>query len=401
MLLLLDLLEHPVFSGFHLENSTDCLYNQVATTALLQWERTPQEMMSFMAQDFVLSTITVDQPPEDVWPRIRMLIQRRVAAIAIKSRYPVPAEIIREADTCGVAVFTFPAEVYVEDVIYAICGTLDSRSLNLTHAKKILALIPDDVAAQSNILCASAFNPYFFRNFCCCMCRPVSADRKTQHEQLLRIWRAYTRKAGSFHAADVVHSSVFLEEGIIVILTFKDPALCTEKVLLKLLDTMDISGDAWTYGRSRTFIDADEALGTAVLECLYHAIGQSNLPAAKRPATSAGTRGLLPAFAFHPQTNLYFSEFYPVITNYDAAHNTNLLQTLRDYFENGMDISTTARIQCQHANTIRYRMEKIRSLLEIPNSPDGNCQLYVFYQLLRAREQLSDIKKHGVLTEYS
>ena len=61
---------------------------------------------------------------------------------------------------------------------------------------------------------------------------------------------------------------------------------------------------------------------------------------------------------------------------YEARHNVELLQTIAVYLELNGNIVQTAAQMNTHANTIRFRINKARSLLGLENEP------YIFIEQL-------------------
>jgi PucR family transcriptional regulator, purine catabolism regulatory protein len=50
---------------------------------------------------------------------------------------------------------------------------------------------------------------------------------------------------------------------------------------------------------------------------------------------------------------------------YDAAHNTDLVHTLRSYFRCNGNVIRTAEVLFLHRNSVLYRLQRIEDLLEV------------------------------------
>lgn len=61
------------------------------------------------------------------------------------------------------------------------------------------------------------------------------------------------------------------------------------------------------------------------------------------------------------------------LLSYDKRNSTELLKTAEVYIENDGDLKKTAQYMFQHENTIRYRISKIKSILEMDNK---NIEFY-------------------------
>jgi len=68
-----------------------------------------------------------------------------------------------------------------------------------------------------------------------------------------------------------------------------------------------------------------------------------------------------------PSTNMkkFLKKYISPLKKHDSEHNTQLLETLKTYFISGNSIKETAANMFLHYNTILYRMEKIKKVLNI------------------------------------
>ncbi len=60
----------------------------------------------------------------------------------------------------------------------------------------------------------------------------------------------------------------------------------------------------------------------------------------------------------------YYDKVIDPILAYDEKNGSDLLLTAQIYVENGCDVKKTAQALYQHGNTIRYRLDRIKTLLE-------------------------------------
>ena len=103
----------------------------------------------------------------------------------------------------------------------------------------------------------------------------------------------------------------------------------------------------------------------------------------------SGTRKLewsnlsMDAFSYAAQTNPMFERtargFRSRIEKYDAKNSTELIQTARAFVHCSGDIADTAEHLHQHPNTVRYRLRRIRALLDMNDARDR--ELLVFLSL--------------------
>ena len=80
------------------------------------------------------------------------------------------------------------------------------------------------------------------------------------------------------------------------------------------------------------------------------------------------------AFTFAAQLNPMFiltaRSFKLRLQKYDEENGTELVETARAFAFASGDIVTTARLLMQHPNTARYRLKRIRSLLDLEGAAD-------------------------------
>jgi sugar diacid utilization regulator len=64
-----------------------------------------------------------------------------------------------------------------------------------------------------------------------------------------------------------------------------------------------------------------------------------------------------------PYLKTFSKNYLMPLQNYDYENNTSLFETVVEFVKSGGDIPKTADVMKQHKNTIRYRLEKINSIL--------------------------------------
>lgn len=95
-----------------------------------------------------------------------------------------------------------------------------------------------------------------------------------------------------------------------------------------------------------------------------------------------GVFSLLALLPDVPEIKEYKEKFLMPLKEYDAVHNTQLLETLRIYLETSCNAKETAEQMYTHYNTIPYRLERIKKLLQL-NLDDINdrLQLLIAFKL--------------------
>lgn len=84
-----------------------------------------------------------------------------------------------------------------------------------------------------------------------------------------------------------------------------------------------------------------------------------------------------------PELESYVNDYIAPIIKYDKENNSDLLKTLKTFFECGRGIRKCAQTMYVHHNTIRYRLELIEKICNINiNTPDNLLNLEVALKLL-------------------
>ena len=65
------------------------------------------------------------------------------------------------------------------------------------------------------------------------------------------------------------------------------------------------------------------------------------------------------------------------IEEYDTENSTELLDTARVFAQCSGDVSETAEVLHQHPNTVRYRLRRIRELLDMESARDRELLVFL------------------------
>lgn len=105
----------------------------------------------------------------------------------------------------------------------------------------------------------------------------------------------------------------------------------------------------------------------------------------RRQAITYETLGVLYLLALLPEDDAiqqYKDRFLRPLKEYDSAHRTALLDTLRIYLEQGCNTQKTAQLLHSHYNTVVYRIAQIERLLDLSISDvETQLQLRIAFKL--------------------
>lgn len=368
----MELLSFPLFRNFKLVSGYGGLYNQVSGTGIFDWESSYEVEKNFEQGEFVITTLSLAKSDTILAENsIRMLIDKKVSAIAVKDIYfhEISEELKVYSDAHRIPVLFF-SETFFDDIIYTIKNTLLTHRRDFDRNEQVEFLLDPSPSIDQKKRKVKEINPFFHSNIICCF-----ASLKTNSQ-----WQKEL-KALQLTPEETVYSIINYQQGILVIYTSKEnPASELEVKLLKFLEKSGLNKNLRDIGISETGKGL-ENLGTAIQESLY-ANSSCRLNQAERIRfrDSGLDQILLPMRSNH-WVKKYYDGIMVKITTYDELHGAKLMETLLEYVRNNGDMKLTAQKLFQHSNTIRYRIDKIRKLLSLADDADSLAQLYLFVRL--------------------
>jgi len=372
MLTVMELLSFPLFRNFKLVSGYGGLYNQVSGTGIFEWESSYEVEKNFEQGEFVVTTLSLARSDTALAESsVRMLIDKSVSAIAVKDIYyhEISEELKAYSDAHHIPVFFF-SETFFDDIIYTIKNTLLTHSRDFDCDEQVEFLLDISHSTDQKKRKAKEINPFFHSNIICCY---ASLKKNSQWQKEL--------KALHLNPEETVYSIINYQQGILVIYTAKEnSASDLEGKLVNFLDKSGLKKNLHDIGISDA-AKGLENLSMAIQECLYaNSSCRLNQADSIRFRDSGLDRILLP-LEDDPWVKKYYNDFLLKLTNYDALHNAKLMETLLEYVRNNGDMKLTAQKLFQHSNTIRYRIGKIRKLLNLEDDTDSLAQLYLFVRL--------------------
>lgn len=95
-----------------------------------------------------------------------------------------------------------------------------------------------------------------------------------------------------------------------------------------------------------------------------------------------GIKRILYLMFDHPELDRYYHEHLAPLEAYDAEWETELVETLKVYLEQGYNLNSAAKELFVHRHTMRYRLEQIAELLKVDiDSPEVLLNLQIAFQI--------------------
>lgn len=388
MLNVLDVLSLPLFSDFRLMTNSSGLYNEISDAKLYEdlGEKSIPDLYK-KGVFIILSPSILREHPKNSMEIMIALLERQPAAICIKDVQfgSLPAELIQRADALHVPIFFF-TDTFLDEILYTIKNALTPHEINTLNVSRMAKILYEPLTENQIEYMAREINPLFYKNVICAFCIPRNQDNIPNEtsllfEQYLHTSHA-TQKQGKY-----AYSLLKWPRGIGFLYT---SGARTEDMRTRLLEKLKQSGidlSNVSIGISNPYSELRN-LKKAFHEALHAGIDALVSGNEMKDYESVGLVGFLAPFRNDEWTDIYYNNLYNRLYSYDKANESNLMQTLLAYVRNGGNIAKTAEVTFQHSNTIRYRLEKIKSVLGIQEAPDADIQLYLFVRLYEIKKLL-------------
>ncbi|MEG2869722.1 MAG: helix-turn-helix domain-containing protein [Terrisporobacter sp.] len=163
-------------------------------------------------------------------------------------------------------------------------------------------------------------------------------------------------------------SCIPFKKGLLILITYNNIDKSElQKTIEFYTNLLEINVNDYIIGVSDNFIpitSCKNAINQALLSCKFNTVTNKSII----HYTSLGIYSLIINFKdFDELKELYYSIISP-IKNYDKENNAYLLETLISFINNDGDFKKVSKELFQHENTVRYRILKIRSLLNLEKS---------------------------------
>lgn len=402
MITVFDIVTSPNFGHFQIISGEKGIQNPVSGTGIFDWESKSDIAKTFRKGEFVITTLSIAKDDFDYANDcIKTLILHGVSAICIKEVFfrNLSEDTIQKSDILGVPIFFF-SDTYVDDIVYDVRNLLASdkgelRS-NLTPAlKEALGFwySTGTVPAATGNFIEEKLHPYLSDFTRCVVAFPKNGKALAPIMQ--------PSKTNTDERSIIIP----YETGILVVLSSPNPDVFTNQKSLAFLESINVPFSTCWIGASSivkgTRLMMDNIL-EAFLACASAILKQNEgIEGTSKDAVKHSPRAI---FNFQPNNveNLlisncwsessrrYFLRMNRILNEYDEEHGSDLLGTLSAYIEANGDLVSASKMLFQHANTVRYRIAKIKSLLEI-ESPSSYLELYVFVKLMETYEALEKI----------
>lgn len=377
MMTVKDLFQLSVTKNFSVVAGKNALHKTIKSVEFLDFEFSegiqPVRKETFSPHSLVLSSLLfAKQKPELLIETMNELIKLKVSALAFKPVIfqDLPDEVLHFANEQGFPILCFGGDEYFEDIIFEVKDFIKNKENDLFLQNIMSCLIEEEISQPQ------------LQSFLQQLNKPFEKYVYTADIQMMEShnpqWKESFLPFQSFLKSGIVCT---YKNSILILLTEKSERLQFTKILKEWMDLYGIPTDGLTIGYGQTYRTHTE-LHLAVREAYYaRVMAEIGKKSVCNYSDLASERLLIELYRKDAQFASSYVKAYlgPLMTE---KTDKDLLQTAITFVLKKSNVKEVAEAHYCHPNTIRYRMAKIRKLIE----PFGNE--FVFYENLSAAVKL-------------
>lgn len=321
----------------------------------------------FIRGEFILSSLMFAKDnPGLLIDMVKHLCANDVAGLAVKDVYyqTLPEEVLLFAEEMSFPIFLF-GSTYFEDIIMQVNERIKSINDFETLETKVDLLVKmhlnkamvRDVALEIN----SSFRECFFALY-------LKEKRFVSKDNLISNIQ-YLKKSKIIASTDAI---IKYRQGILLICTDDKMDQATyQKKVKYILGAVDPHLSDYYAGISNLHGDNHSHLvdlGYGICESLFACSTAEVSNKSICYFSKIGIHSILMPFHQDVWFHKWYSSIIEPIIEHDEKYNTELLATAIQFVENDGNVQETAQAMFIHKNTIRYRLNKIKEILQMEES---------------------------------
>lgn len=391
-----ELLATRFFKNFRFATKKVGLNTTISASGFFEWESKLDIKRTFRKGEFVVTTLSLAKDDKEYAEECLIaLIANGASAIAIKDIHfkDISDKLRGFAEKNNVPILFF-TDTYVDDVLFNVRTLLLEESNNPIKKEKILRLIRDESNTQSNKReIIYSINPHFFDENILCSYVTKKNNKAFYTDAWINdfVHEDFNGKhSNAFVPSNTVYMFIPFMNGLLLIYTGNENAsINVDDVMAFLADYLSLDDDYY-LGISRAFDDITD-MDQAIKESIYaNAIGNINNDSNTIFDITSDEHILCP-LCYNSWMIQYHDGFSKKLEAGGSSNQNQLLETLRVYVESEGDINLTSKLLFQHNNTTRYRLAKIKTLLDIESDAILFSQAHTFIYLDKIKKLLDPI----------
>lgn len=349
------------FKNFRLISGISGLNSQVDKVGILDWEFFSRSEWDFNKGEFVLTSLLFAKDnPDFILEAVKELVKDGASGLAIKNIYynELPMEVVDYSNKNSFPIFIFDNSVYFEDIITEVMDKIRFSENHELMESKIDILIKKSLNKTTVREIALEINSSFKENFFVLYCKN---KKYIPSDEIITLLDSLKRKKKiGLHSTALKYRN-----GILIIFTEDKLELKNFKTSVDyLINTIGIDAHDHYIGVSSLHSNLVE-LDQGIKESLYAQKTGEVSTQSFNFFNDIGIYSILMPFVDETWIHSFYNRIIQPIRSYDEKYNTELFDTAIKYIENDGKIIETAKAFFLHKNTIRYRIGKIKELLNM------------------------------------
>ncbi|AEF93505.1 transcriptional regulator, PucR family [Desulfotomaculum nigrificans CO-1-SRB] len=308
--------------------------------------------------DFFLTSFYAFKDDEpSLFTAVETLIESGSSGLCVLDLYmeDLPTELKQLADREKYPIVMISKDLPYADVITDIMDLIIQNKENIITEMQVDQLLQAGSDKNKVRSIAYQINPRFSEHILAIYCTGDATIRKIS-----------SRIQEKFNGKDS-WAVLPYRQGILLLISFmtrpEDKRLTNE--LNSVIDTIKGYADQCPLGISRLYTGL-ENIGLCIKEAmLAGGLGEKVLGRQVTRYQDLGVYRVLAIIQDAPEVKAFHDEIIMPLLDYDSKNHTNLFKTAVAYIDNDGDINRTAQELFQHANTVRYRLTKIKEILQM------------------------------------
>ncbi len=371
-LLVADVLKMEAFSRFELVAGHKGLNREIRTVGMLDYELGDMVNKNFGPGELVVTTLVAIKDDlnalEDI---VKRLIQSKTAGLAIKTIYldQVSEKIKAICDEAQYPIFLFD-ETFFERLITAVNDALKAQDEQ------------DDIENQVDRLLTGDMNKYGIRRAALGIHRSFSEQVTVAYVQDMSPMGEIKPDEPLMYQINSIARSMrclFYRKGYLLIASGEEANKGRLEADLRM-GLLKLENGNRFVGLSEKALKLDK-LDVAIHQGIFACEAARRYGIVKLNFMEIGADRLLMPIKDNPWVMAFYESVIEPLEVYDQKNGTDLLKTAIVYVLSEGDIKAAAGRLFQHGNTVRYRMERIRHIVE-EGLASGPSSAWSFYEVL-------------------
>ncbi|MBU3174919.1 PucR family transcriptional regulator [Clostridium estertheticum] len=315
----------------------------------------------FLKDQFVITSLLfAKNNTELILKALRYLVGDEVSGLAIKNIYfnDLPQEIINFANENAFPIFIFDNSIFFEDIITEIMDRIKFTQNYELMETKIGIIVKKNISGDMIKEISLGINNLFKEAFFIVYCKEkkyVGDDRLISVLERLKFNRNIKSDT----------SILKYKNGILIICTYdviKEGNL--KNNINNFIDFSGLNRSSYYIGISNQHTTLEE-MGKGVNESIFASTVSETANESLYFYKDTGIYKILLPYASETWMKSYYIEIIRPLKEYDKKYQTEIFDTAVKYIENDGVKKATAADLFIHENTVRYRIKKIKQILDM------------------------------------